>query len=358
MLLLTGATGLVGSALLRRLVAEGEQVRCLVRDPRRLGAQRVRVQIALGDLTDPPSFRNAMRGVRTVVHLAASIRDQPQGSIEELNGIATWRMVQAAERAGVERFVFFSALDASTHHRARFFRAKALAEQAVEAAALQSIVFAPSIVYAPGDPWLTLLERMALLPVMPVSGRGRALYQPIWAEDVADCVVTVLRGRPAGEQTLANGAVAHSDGGVSEDRGGSVRDRGGIGDRGGSVGGGFSGGVSGGGEASPGSAYERRGAERRRRSRYELAGPETLSHNDLVRLVLRSLHRRRALVHVPTPIVSRTLRVLERISGPSVFATWDEAELMEVPMLSTRGTADVEALGVKPQRMPAVLGIG
>src|SRR6195256_2646436 len=237
MLLLTGATGLVGSALLRRLVAEGEQVRCLVRDPRRLGAQRVRVQIALGDLTDPPSFRNAMRGVRTVVHLAASIRDQPRGSIEELNGIATWRMVQAAERAGVERFVFFSALDASTHHRARFFRAKALAEQAVEAAALQSIVFAPSIVYAPGDPWLTLLERLALLPAMPVSGRGRALYQPIWAEDVADCVIAALRGQAGGDRAVGNGT------------------------------------------ADNGSDRERRGdRERRQRARYELAGAQTPSH--------------------------------------------------------------------------------
>jgi uncharacterized protein YbjT (DUF2867 family) len=314
MLLLTGATGLVGSALLRRLVPEGEQVRCLVRDPRRLGAQRVRVQIALGDLTDPPSFRNAMRGVRTVVHLAASIRDQPQGSIEELNGIATWRMVQAAERAGVERFVFFSALDASTHHRARFFRAKALAEQAVGEAGLESIVFAPSIVYAPGDPWLTLLERLALLPVVPVSGRGRALYQPIWAEDVADCVIAVLRGRnqqPAG----SNGVT-----GVNGER--------------------------------------RAGAERRLRPRYELAGPETLSHTELVRIVLRSLNRRRPLVHVPTPVVSRALRLLERVSGPNAFATWDEAELMEVPMVSTRGTADVEELGVTPARMPAVLGIG
>jgi uncharacterized protein YbjT (DUF2867 family) len=317
MLLLTGATGLVGSALLRRLVSEGEQVRCLVRDPRKLGAQRVRVQIALGDLTDPPSFRNAMRGVRTVVHLAASIRDQPQGSIEELNGIATWRMVQAAERAGVERFVFFSALDASTHHRARFFRAKALAEQAVDAAALQSIVFAPSIVYAPGDPWLTLLERMALLPVMPVSGRGRALYQPIWAEDVADCVIAALGGR-AGSGRVSAGAT----------------------------------------EANGADVERRGGGERRRRTRYELAGPETLSHNDLVRIVLRSLHRRRALVHVPTPVVSRALRLLERVSGSSAFATWDEAELMEVPMLSSRGTADVEGLGVRPQRMPAVLGIG
>ena len=101
MLLLTGATGQVGSALLRRLLDDGVDVRCLVRrDPRRLGSQRVRVQIALGDLTDPPSFRNALRGVDTVVHLAATIRDQPNGSIEELNGIATWRIVRAAQRAG------------------------------------------------------------------------------------------------------------------------------------------------------------------------------------------------------------------------------------------------------------------
>jgi uncharacterized protein YbjT (DUF2867 family) len=293
MLLLTGATGLVGSSLLRRLLAEGTPVRCLVRDPRRLGAQRVRVQIALGDLTDPPSFRNALRGVQTVVHLAASIRDQPRGSIEELNGIATWRMVRAAQRAGVERFVFFSVLDASTHHRARFFRAKALAEQAVRESDMRSTVFSPSIVYAPGDRWLTLLERLALLPVVPVSGSGRAVYQPIWAEDVADCVMAALR---------------RTDGDPQE--------------------------------------------------RFELAGPETLSHTDIVRLVLRSLERRRMLVHLPTPLVSRSLRLLEATMGTGAFATWDEAELMEVSMISTRGSADAERFGVTPEPMRAILAQG
>jgi hypothetical protein len=59
---------------------------------------------------------------------------------------------------------------------------------------------------------------------------------------------------------------------------------------------------------------------------------------------------------VPTPIVSRGLRLLERIVGPGALATWDEAELMEVAMTSARGAADAEALGVKPQRMAAVLG--
>jgi uncharacterized protein YbjT (DUF2867 family) len=293
-ILLTGATGLVGSSLLRRLTARPEPVRCLIRDPRRLGDQRVRVQIALGDLTDPQSFRHAMRGVRTVIHLAASVRDQPRGSIEELNGVATWRMVHAAERAGVERFVFFSAMSASTFSRARFFRAKALAEQAVSASEVPHTVFAPSIIYSPGDPFLTLLNRLALLlPVMPVAGDGSALYQPIWADDVADCVMAVLD---------------------DADAGGSAR--------------------------------------------YELAGPDTLSYEGIVRLALRSFGRRRLIVHVPMPLVNRFLRLAKLVAGNAVFATWDEVELMAVPMTSPTGTADAERLGVQPKPMRAVLGVG
>jgi uncharacterized protein YbjT (DUF2867 family) len=294
MLLLTGATGTVGSALLRRLVAEGRAVRCLVRDPRRLGPLRVRVQIALGDLADPPSFRNAMRGVDTVVHLAASTRDQPRGSIEELAAIATWRMVEAAQRAGVERFVFFSLLGASEHHRARLFRAKALAEQAVRESDMSTAVLCPSLVYAPGDRWLTLLERLALLPVVPVSGRGRARCQPIWTEDVAACATAVLRG----EGPSGNGA-------------GNVR--------------------------------------------YELAGPETLSYDEAIRAALAGSGRERPLLHVPTSLASRALRAGERSLRERTPLTWDEAELLEVNLIARDGPADAEALGVTPQAMSAVL---
>jgi NADH dehydrogenase len=294
MLLLTGATGTVGSALLRRLVGERRQVRCLVRDPRRLGALRVRVQIALGDLADPPSFRNAMRGVDTVVHLAVSTRDQPHGSIEELAAIATWRMVEAAQRAGVERFVFFSALGASEHHRSRLLRAKALAEQAVCESGMRTTVVAPSLVYAPGDRWLRLVERLGLLPAMPVPGRGRAVCQPIWAEDVADCTAAILRGD-----------------GPSHDGARSVR--------------------------------------------YELAGPDRLSYDEAIRAVLAASQRERPLLHVPTPLVSRALRASERALGERAPLTWDEAELLEVNLIAADGTADAQSLGVTPQGLSSVL---
>jgi uncharacterized protein YbjT (DUF2867 family) len=290
MILLTGATGNVGSAVLRRLTARGERVRCLVRDPRRLGSERVRVQIALGDLSDPSSFRNALRGVDTVVHLAAAIRDQPRASIEELNSIATLRLVRAAERARTKRFVFFSAIGASEHERSRFFRAKALAERAVEESDLESVTFAPSIVYSPGDPWMTLLRRLTLLPAVPVSGSGSALYQPIWAEDAADAVTAAL------------------------------------------------------GRSLDGHA------------RFELAGPEKLSYDAIVRVAMRSFGRRRRLLHVPLPVVRTGLRGVKLVARDKAFATWEEAELMEIPMVSQGGTADAESLGVTPLRMAAVLG--
>jgi len=290
MLLLTGATGTLGSALLKPLLGRGEAVRCLVRSPRGLGDQRVHVQIALGDLADPLSFRHALRGVDTVVHLAASTRDQPAGSIEELDGLATWRLVRAGERAGGRRFVLFSVLGASSRHAARFFRAKALAERAVMQSSLPYTIFAPSIIYAPGDPWLTLLDRLSLLPVMVLPGAGRALFQPIWAGDAAAVVVAAL------------------------DRDGDAAER------------------------------------------IELAGPDTLSHEAMVALALRSFGRRRPVVPVPQALVRRTLGAVELVAGPTAFATAEEAALMDVSMTTPRGTADAEALGVRPRAMAEVLG--
>ena len=285
---------MIGSELLPQLLASGQEVRALVREPKRLGPNRVDVQIALGDLADPFSMRHAMRGVETVVHLAATIRDQPQGSIEELNGLATVRLLRSAERAGVKRFVFFSAMNATDFQRTRFFRAKALAERAVRNSPLETLIFAPSIVYRPGDPWITLLERLSLLPAVPVAGAGQAAYQPIWARDVASAVSSALS---------SNGAAPKAENG-----------------------------------------------------RHELAGPETLTYDGIVERVLEAQGREKPLFHVPLPLVRFGLKAVEAFSGTAAFATWEEAELMEVPMTTKRGTGDAERLGVEPRPMAEVLG--
>ena len=288
---MTGATGTVGMALLPMLLESGNEVRVLARDPRRLGRLRVDVQLALGDLAefgDPHLQRQALRGVDTVIHLAGTIRDQPHASIEELNGLATARLLRAAERVGAERFLFFSALNASDVQRTRFFRAKALAERAVVASPLATTVFAPSIVYDREDPWVKLMRRLSLLPALPISGSGKAIYQPIWAADAARSVVAALDKGAGG--------------------------------------------------------------------RIELAGPQTLSYDAMAKVIARAAGRERRLVHVPLGLVRLSLVWLRRLVGDAAFATWEEAELMEIPMTTSRGDADVRELGIEPRAMPEVLG--
>jgi uncharacterized protein YbjT (DUF2867 family) len=314
-LLLTGATGVVGLALLRRLVDEQVPVRCLVRDPRHLGPLRVRVQISLGDLADPHSFRNAMRGVDTVAHLASVTRDQPGGTIEELTAMATWRMVQAAERTGVERFVLLSALGASRQHPARLLRAKAIAEQTLAGSALRGSVVATSFVYGRGDRWLTLIDRLARLPAVPVPDSCRARCQPIWVEDVAACLLAILRGPAEGNEPRR-----------AREEPRRAREE----------------------------PHQAREEPRRAHARYELAGPDTLSYGDAIRTVLGAHRHERPLLRVPVPLARRFVHVLER-TGEDPPLTWDEAQLLAADSVSSQGAAGARALGVEPRSMWSVL---
>ena len=90
--------------------------------------------------------------------------------------------------------------------------------------------------------------------------------------------------------------------------------------------------------------------------RHELAGPERLTYDQIARLIARASGRERPLVHVPLGLVRYGLEAVRRLVGDAAFATWEEAELMEVPMLAKRGDADVRALGVEPLAMAEVLG--
>ena len=296
MILLTGATGTVGhgpAAAAARRGATRCARSCAIRGGS--GPQRVDVQIALGDLARSATAPRARRcaACDTVIHLAAAIRDQPP---------RPHRGAQRARRrcgcCGPPSVPASSASSSSRRsarprfQRTRFFRAKALAEQAVvERRALETTVFAPSIVYDRDDPWVTLLRRLSLLPVLPVSGDGPRAYQPIWA-----------RRRGALRRSAALGA---RDG------------------------------------AQPLRARRPRACSATTRSR----GPSP-----------RAAGRAAAALHVPLPLVRTGLIWLRRLVGESAFATWEEAELMEVAMTTQRGTADAEALGVKPLAMREVLG--
>ena len=117
MILVTGATGFVGSALVRTLVTDGEAVRILRRPTSRLdllGGAAEPVEHALGDVTDPATLRHAMGGVDAVYHVAAAVAFGPAARrrLREVNVRGTAAVVDAALDAGVRRVVHTSSIAA------------------------------------------------------------------------------------------------------------------------------------------------------------------------------------------------------------------------------------------------------
>ncbi|MFQ5520803.1 MAG: NAD(P)H-binding protein, partial [Candidatus Methylomirabilia bacterium] len=187
---LTGGTGFVGKAVIHALQARGLTVRCLVRpgseqDLRGFEA----IERVPGDVLSQEGLAASMQGCDTVIHLVGIIREHPSRGItfKRLHTVATANMVEAAEHAGVHRYLQMSALGTHPGARARYHQTKWQAEEAVRQSKLEWTVFRPSVIYGPGDGFISMLARLVRrLPVVPVVGDGRYKLQPVPVEQVAE----------------------------------------------------------------------------------------------------------------------------------------------------------------------------
>lgn len=297
MILLTGATGTVGTRLLPRLIESGREMRVLVRDPQDLGSARVDVQLTLGDLADSNSLRHACRGVETVIHLAATFRDQGRegagGSIEEINGLATARLIRTAEQAGASRLLFFSSLGADGLSASRYLRSKAAAERDACSSSLATTIFAPSVIHSADSIWERLVAGLSIFPVTTLpTGAGRSRVQPVTAEDVSSAVLAELgREAPAGDD----------------------------GPR-----------------------------------RIELANDQTFTQfSYLAGLAMR---RRRRSVRLPVSLVELKLASIAPFVDRERLPTSDELELLSCSILSESGSSGLRELGIEPVPVTPLVG--
>jgi NADH dehydrogenase len=128
-------------------------------------------------------------GCDSVIHLVGIIREQPAAGVtfDRVHVQGTRNVLDAAAGAGVRRYVHMSALGSRPHARARYHQSKWAAEEAVRGSGLAWTIFRPSIIYGPGDGFVTMLARMVRrTPVVPVIGSGRQRLQPIPVEQVAE----------------------------------------------------------------------------------------------------------------------------------------------------------------------------
>lgn len=223
----TGATGFVGSELVRQLVRAGHQVRALVRQPERSGALReLGVTSFAGDVTERDSMREAMRGVDGVFHVAAwyKIGARDRHLAQRTNVDGTRNVVDLARELGVPKTVYTSTLavfgdtrgklvDESYRHDGPFlseydrtkWEAHYLVAEPVMREGGSLVIVQPGVVYGPGDAgpmrplWLRYLR--GRLPVVP----GGTAYCWGHVEDTARGHVLAMERGTVGESYIIAG---------------------------------------------------------------------------------------------------------------------------------------------------------
>ena len=264
--LVTGASGFVGSHVIPALLESGHRVVALVRsdaaDARVLGRlpseRRAAVELRRGDVTAPASLPAALAGIDAVVHLVALASDRDGGaSLRLVNAEGTRNVVAAMGAAGVRRLIHQGALGVSDDPRLHYASSKARAEAIVAASDLDWTILKPSLLYGPRDGFFNILAglvRMSPL-VVPVPGSGTSRFQPLAIEDLARAVVRSIEDPATIRQT------------------------------------------------------------------YPLGGPRTWTYREIMAEVLRGMGSRRAILPLPVPLISLVARLAESLRIPFPVAT-------------------------------------
>lgn len=166
-ILVTGGTGFVGRVLIRHLTEAGHPVRVLIRpSPRSPNLPKgVPVEVALSALSDPRGLRAAMVGIDTVYHLVGVERRGAYADLMAVDIQGTQSVVQAAADAGVDRIFFLSHLGADRASAYPVFKAKAIAEEYIRRAGIDYTILRTALVFGPNDGFTTGLAQ--LLQIVP-----------------------------------------------------------------------------------------------------------------------------------------------------------------------------------------------
>ncbi len=202
MILVAGATGLLGGQITRQLLDHGKAVRIVVRSGStyaplvNAGAEAVQ-----GDLKHQESLRAACRGVDAVITTANAIGRSGVDNLESVDHHGNRNLVDAAAAEGVRQFVFISALGAATDHPMPLLRAKAHTEQHLQASGMTWTVLQPNFYM---DLWIPAVVGIPALDGQPVTlvGDGKRQHSMVAVHDVASYAVAALDHHEAHNQTL------------------------------------------------------------------------------------------------------------------------------------------------------------
>ena len=193
-----GGAGFLGRRLVDRLTAEGVTVRVAVRRPdqarfalRSIGFDRVMVVPA--DIRDRASVAAAVAGADAVINAVSTYVEQSGLTFEAVHVRGAENLAREAAAAGVARLVLVSGIGADPDSNSPYIGARGRGELVVRQVFPGTTIVRPGAMFGPGDAlFSTLAELARFLPVLPLIGGGHTRLQPVFVEDVAEAIASLL----------------------------------------------------------------------------------------------------------------------------------------------------------------------
>src|SRR6058998_2322245 len=202
----TGANGFVGRHVVARLLLGRHEVRALISERR--GAEKElpggdsQMDVRRADVRKAESLRDAFAGFDAVVHTVAVPTERKQ-RFAEVNVAGVAHVVAEARRSGVGRIVHMGALGADPVSPYPYLRSKGEGEALITGSGIAHVVLQPSLLFGEGDDFFPRLAFSLLFPIVPVPGDGKARFQPVHVDDIAQALVAALeRGDISGVHEL------------------------------------------------------------------------------------------------------------------------------------------------------------
>src|SRR5437588_9190834 len=191
----TGANGFVGRHVVARLLPRRHEVRALVSE--RPGSEGelpgggAGMEVRRADVRRPETLRGAFDGVDAIVHTVAIPTERKQ-KFADVNVAGVAHVVEEARRADVARIVHMSAIGADPASPYPYLRSKGEGQSLVTGSGIPHVVLRPSLLFGEGDDFFPRLRISLLFPIVPVPGDGKARFQPVHVDDIAQALVAAL----------------------------------------------------------------------------------------------------------------------------------------------------------------------
>jgi len=217
MILIAGATGMLGGMITQQLLAQGKDVRILVREnsaSEGMAAQGMATsaqtlidagaQPVYGDMKDRASLDTAMTGVDMVLTTANSVLRAGEDTVETVDRQGNLSLIDAAHAAGVKHFIFTSALGADTNSLIPLMRSKAEAETALRESGMAYTILSPNLI---AEVWLGVVVGAPLQAGQPITlvGEARRVHSFVSIADVAALGVAAVDNPAAHNATIPIG---------------------------------------------------------------------------------------------------------------------------------------------------------